>query len=628
MPGFVPRNSQQAMAQAVEHAFAAREKLLVEAGTGTGKTYAYLVPALQSGLRVAISTGTRNLQDQLFHRDLPRVREVLASGARVALLKGRSNYLCLHRLERALQTPAHRRHYKTLADLRRWSRITVSGEIADHGSHDPAVLAAATSTAENCLGNKCPEFDQCFVVKARRAAQAADLVVVNHHLLLSDFRLREEGFGVLPGVDAVVVDEAHQLPELAPQFFGERVSTRQLQDLARDTMEECTTLGDLPELSDLGMELAQATAPLAVELARQQGRIADVAFRHNNKEIRKLENKIKVSVEELTLALDAISERNPELAHLSKRCARLRDAYVTLVAPEAPAGWVRWVEGGKAGGSWHGAPVETAASFQRLFAAYPGSWVFTSATLSGASHFTDFREAIGTPGAQALALDSPFDYARQARLYLPPDLPDPADPDYLLHVVRALQPLIAAAQGGAMILCTSHRAVSRIAELLRTRVAGQAAPLPCTVLVQGEASKAALVAQFAQDGNAILVATASFWEGVDIKGRALRLLAIDKLPFQAQGDPIFEARLAALKAAGRRPFVDYQLPHMIISLRQGVGRLIRDEQDYGLVVICDPRMSTRNYGKRVRASLPPMPVLHDSEQACAWLRNLPQSEAS
>lgn len=630
LPGFVPRRSQQAMAQAVEAAFAARETLLVEAGTGTGKTYAYLVPALQSGLRVAVSTGTRNLQDQLFHRDVPRVKQVLASGARVALLKGRANYLCPYRLDRALQSPAYRRHYQTLAELKRWSRTTLSGEIADHGQHDPAVVAAATSTAENCLGSKCPEFDNCFVVKARRAAQTADLVVVNHHLLLSDFRLREEGFGVLPGVDAVVVDEAHQLPELAPQFFGQRVSTRQLLDLARDVMNECEQLGDLPEVSDAGMKLSLATTPLAAELARQHGRVGYGDFMNSSMAINGLQDELRVVLDCLHAALDSVAARTPEFSQLFRRCDRLQSGCSTLMAGQAPAGWVRWVEGvqgGRGGGSWHGAPVETAASFQRLFAAYPGSWVFTSATLSGASQFADFRAALGVAEARALALESPFDYARQARLYLPPGLPAPADAAYLDRIVQAVRPLIEAAQGGAMILCTSHRAVTQLAELLRVPPSGHAEP-SYQILVQGEASKAVLVEQFARDGNAILIATSSFWEGVDVKGRALRLLVIDKLPFQAQGDPIFEARLAALRAAGRRPFLDYQLPHMIISLRQGVGRLIRDEQDYGLVVICDPRVTTRGYGTRVRASLPPMPVVHDPEAARAWLRGLPRREAS
>lgn len=616
--GFVSRPSQQEMAAAVESSLADKATLLVEAGTGTGKTFSYLVPALQSGLRVAVSTGTRNLQDQLFHRDLPQVCEVLASPARVALLKGRSNYLCLHRLDRALHDPRQLRFRKKLADLRRWSRETRDGELARHGEHSPALAAAVTSTADNCLGNKCPDYENCFVLKARRKAQAADIVVVNHHLLLSDFRLREEGFGVLPGVQAVVVDEAHQLPDLAPQFFGERLSTRQLQDLARDVSTEVGTQGDIPDLLPLATALVTASEEASTQLfANVEGRVGWKEF-STQAQSEAVHAAVGEALKALACGLEPLVAKGPELAHLAGRTGQLLRAHAALTGTDGPEGWVRWAEsaaGGGRGGSWHGAPIETADAFKRLFAAYPGSWIFTSATLSGDAEFTDFRRALGVPEAQGLRLGSPFDYARQARLYLPDGLPQPSDPTYPQAVAQSIQPLIEAGQGGAMVLCTSHRAVRLISASLRQK----SQRIPGQILVQGEAPKAVLVERFTQDGHAVLVATSSFWEGVDIKGPALRMVVIDKLPFQARGDPIFEARLEALARAGQQPFPAYQLPHMIVSLRQGVGRLIRDETDTGLVVLCDPRLRSRGYGKRALRSLPGMPQIRDEKDACQWM---------
>jgi ATP-dependent DNA helicase DinG len=618
LAGFLPRAEQQRMATAVEQTLADRGTLVVEAGTGTGKTYAYLTPALLGGGRVVISTGTKNLQDQLFFRDLPKVRDTLGQPARVSLLKGRANYLCLYRLRRAQLDPRSRVRRDRLVLADEWAHRTSSGEIAELGSiaADDPLLPAITSTADNCLGARCPDFAECHVVKARRAAQAADLVVVNHHLLFADFRLKEEGFGVLPGADAVIVDEAHQLPELAAQFFGERVSTRQLLDLVRDCGAEMQAFRDMPELAESVEALMLAATELERPFGEIGGRLGWGPFGQLPGSTSAL-GAARSALGECLEQLRRYSERSAGLESCAQRAAGLQERLEHIAtAGEDPDGdeRVRWVEPQGRGGALHAAPVEPTAGFRRFMAAYPGAWVFTSATLAAGEDFSHFCNTLGLADAQTLRLDSPFDYQSQARLYLPPRLPDPNAPEYPDAVADALLPLIEASGGGAFVLCTSYRALSRIAARLRK----SALPL----FVQGEDAKAALVERFSRAGNGVLVATSSFWEGVDVKGRSLRLVAIDRLPFGQQNDPVFEARLDAVRHRGGNPFNEVQLPRAITTLRQGVGRLIRDPTDHGLVVLCDPRLRGKSYGRRVLASLPAMPVLADAEAALAWLREL------
>ena len=606
IPGYAPRNVQAEMAAAVAETLEHHDTLVVEAGTGTGKTFAYLVPALLSGRRVVISTGTLNLQDQLFYRDLPRVRDALKSPARISLLKGRANYLCRYRLNKSQQQPAPRHEALKLSQLQEWVQKTLTGEMQEQNTltDDDPLLPRVTSTAENCLGSKCADFEQCFVVKARRNAQAADLLVINHHLLFADFMLKEEGFGqVLPGADAVIVDEAHQLPEIATRFFGLRLSTRQMNDLAEDCITEATMLKDIPDAKEAAVVLAEAAAALESCFTGLNTRERFEAFVQRAKVAPALKD-VQGALNGLSDQLKPLADRTPGLAAGAERARDLSQRLQLLTDPDAQ-GRVAWVEAIGRGGALNTTPIRVDNDFQRLRETHPGAWIFTSATLAAGEDFSHFRDQLGLDGAHCLRLESPFDFENQARLYLPKGLPNPNEPDYPSRVAQAALPVIEASGGGAFVLCTSHRALREIAANLRAQLAINDAPF----LVQGEASRTELLDQFTRSGNAVLVGTSSFWEGVDVRGLALRVVIIDRLPFAALGDPVFDARLAAIREAGGDPFMDYQLPQAIMSLRQGVGRLIRDPGDRGLLVLCDPRLRTRPYGKRILASLPSIPVV-------------------
>jgi len=609
---YAPRDVQVAMANAVRDALARQQTLVVEAGTGTGKTFAYLVPALLAGQRVVISTGTLNLQDQLFYRDLPRVRDALGLPARIALLKGRANYLCRHRLAKAVQQPAGRSEIVKLRELQAWAQKTDSGEMQECGAlgDDDALLPRVTSTAENCLGGTCPDFEECFVVKARRNAQAADVLVVNHHLLLADFVLREEGFGqILPGAEAVIVDEAHQLPELATRFFGTRASTRQLSELAQDCGDIAAELKDLPDLRQAAAALADANAALESAFTGLQGREALGVFLARGRTAERVGG-VRAALDGLLQNLKPLAERTPELASGTTRATDLAQRLALICDTDESR--VSWVEAAGRGGSLQATPIRVDQDFQRLRDSHGGAWVLTSATLAAGEDFSHFRAQLGLDGARTLKLDSPFDFERQARLFLPRGLPDPNEPAYTARVAEIARAIVDASGGGVFVLCTSHRALRDIAARLRESV-------KVPLLVQGEGSRTELLDAFTRAGDAVLVGTASFWEGVDVRGLALRVVIIDKLPFAALGDPVFEARLKAIREAGGEPFMEYQLPQAIMILRQGVGRLIRDPADRGLLVLCDPRLRSRGYGRSVLESLPAMPEVASLDEARAWL---------
>jgi ATP-dependent DNA helicase DinG len=604
LPNFAPRAAQQAMARAVEHAIAERDILIAEAGTGTGKTYAYLVPALLSGERVIVSTGTKALQDQLYFRDLPKVRSVLGAHLKTALLKGRANYLCLYRLDQTVREGASfdRAQASQLAAIRAWSARTRRGdrmELAEVPEESP-LWPRVTSTPENCLGVECPFYDDCHVVKARRDAQEADLVVVNHHLLFADLALKQEGFGeILPGAQAFILDEAHQIPELAGQFFSQSISARQLTELAQDALGECSgvtgaiglVLEPVEALQDAVRKLRLAMDPLPERGAFQQLENASAvrAALHDLRELLAVFADVLASQAERSRGFANAHER---AVHFSERLDR--------IVEQADEQDVRWYESFPRGFALHATPLDLAAPLRALRERTEAAWIHTSATLSVAGNFDHFARQLGLDDPQTLSLDSPFDYQQQALCYLPPGLPDPSARDYTERVIDAVLPVLHASHGRAFLLFTSHRALRRAAELLQDRV-------PWPLFVQGTAPRHRLLEEFRASGHGVLLGAASFWEGVDVAGEALSVVVIDKLPFAAPDDPVLQARLDALEQMGINPFMGWQVPSAVIALKQGAGRLIRDVHDRGVLVLCDPRLVGKGYGKLFLASLPGMP---------------------
>lgn len=619
LPGFTVRDEQLAMANCVASAIASRQALIVEAGTGVGKTFAYLVPALLAGKHVVISTGTRSLQDQLFRRDLPMITGVLGRPVRIALLKGRANYLCAHRLGLAMAQGQGRGFSRELAtSLRKvnmWSMQTRKGDIGELAAvaeSDP-VWPWVTSTRDNCLGAECGFFDRCHMVAARREALAADIVVVNHHLLMADLLLKENGFGdLLPGADAVIVDEAHQLPDVATQAFGTTFSARQLRDLVRDVTSE-QTLAKIAGLSARQLEIMHALEQQAALGTQALGGMAETVDAERWPDLlldvladsRQLLQDFAAStatVAEDQAELRSLRDRALELAH---RC----DLFIATTQPDAetvPA--VRWSTLNKSGFSLHHAPVDVAKPLSDLMRKQGGAWIFTSATLAVGADLSHFAGRVGLPEAEAKQFGSPFDYQHQALLYLPRKLDMPSTPQHTQQVVEAALPVIAASGGRAFLLFTSYRALREAAQRLRT-LWGDTAPYP--LLVQGEAPRDVLLQRFREYGNAVLLGTGSFWEGVDVKGHALCVVVIDKLPFAVPDEPLIKARLAAIEQRGGNPFMEEQVPQAVMTLKQGVGRLIRDRSDFGVIMLCDRRLTTRSYGKVFLDSLPPMPRTED-----------------
>jgi ATP-dependent DNA helicase DinG len=622
LPGFSFRESQQRMAELVTNALDSGRHAVIEAGTGIGKTFAYLLPVLLAGRRAIISTGTKTLQDQLFARDLPALGAVVGRPPRVALLKGRNNYLCRHRLDAALHDGLRdATTLRALYSLSSWAAASRSGDFTELEdlAEDHALRATVTSTVDNCLGSRCEFFDECFVLEARREAQAADVVIVNHHLLLADLALKEYGFGeLLPGADAVIVDEAHQLPEIAQQFFGLSIGTRELDGLGRDAYVEAQTVGALAAV-DAGLSaLARNVVELrAASASLPAGRLpwaaTPVALRDALQETKR-------SLEALQSALDPLAEASAGLRKCAERCADAAARLRSIATADASEG-LRWFDVAAASFSVHWTPLDVGKALAARIEAQAGVWVFTSATLAVGEDFGHFLGRIGIDDALTCVLPSPFDYGRNARVFVPEGLPDPSDELYVEHWMQEVWPLVEAARGGAFLLFTSYRALQRAERWLERQT------LPGRLLVQGRGARSELLNEFRADGNAVLLGTGSFWQGVDVRGQALRLVAIDKLPFASPSDPLVQARVEAIRREGGDAFNEFQLPHAVLALKQGVGRLIRDFDDRGLIVLGDPRLRSRGYGRTFLASLPPMPLLERAEDALAFATTLAPAES-
>lgn len=726
--GYCERREQIEMAQAVQAAIRDARTVVLEAGTGVGKTAAYLVPALIEGGKVIVSTGTKALQDQLFHRDLPAVRDALGVPVKVALLKGRSNYLCWHHLDRTNQDAtllASKQEVRDLSHINRFAPLSATGDKAECPSvpEHAAIWARVTSTRENCLGSDCPRYAECFVVKARKEAQDADVVVVNHHLFFADLMLREEGVPeLLPNAQTIVFDEAHQLPDTATLFFGESVSTAQVLDLVRDTLAIGQAQArDAAHWNDLLAPVERAARDLRLCFGPQMQRMALTQLGPDHLLLPSVAQ-LQETLFALREVLEHQSERGPDLANLHRRADQLLQRLASWGAPErASEPELCWVDVGSHGVQLHRTPISVADVFRRqrlglgaqagghmsdadldteevdeadekpdrdilhdahheaeLVQAFAVSgvaqgpaedgngedkdsndsddlqalmaggadashvtrgdvsatapseegfpppprraWIFTSATLAVKNDFRHFTEALGLEDAECAAWSSPYDYPAQAMLYVPQGLPLPSDASHTEAVVEAALPLIRANRGRAFVLCTSLRAVARAADRLKQifQEAGDAFP----VLQQGDAPRPTLLEDFRRAGNAVLVGSHSFWEGIDVKGDALTLVVIDKLPFAPPDDPVLAKRLELLGQSGGNPFMQHQVPQAIIALKQGAGRLIRSETDHGVLMICDTRLIDKPYGRRIWQSLPPMKRTRSQDEVVAFLATL------
>ncbi len=601
--GFTVRPQQQKLAQTIFDALNNNESLICEAGTGTGKTFAYLIPALITQKRVIISTGTKHLQDQLYYKDLPIAREALNLPVVTALLKGRANYLCLHRLENDAENSASiaKADLSHLQTVKKWATQTKKGDLAEliDLPEDAVIRSKIISNTENCLGQECKFYDDCFVFKARRKANEAEIIVVNHHLLLADLALRESGFGeVLPKADTIIFDEAHQLPALASEFFSQTLSSRQFNELFSDAT--AAYLQDTNDMAGILDEIRACQTSLSrfrLSLGRKEKRSVWVEI-FSDKKVKQALQEFLDHLNSLEKYLDTLSERSKSLENCWQRCSNMIENLKTFIERESED-LVQWLETRGRGFLLHQTPLDISATFQARLAEHDCNSIYTSATLSVAEDFTHFSNQLGLSQINAQSWDSPFDYQKQALLYLPEGMPSPAESIYTEAVINVALPVIEASQGHAFLLFTSHRAMDEAYGLLKPRI-------DYPLMRQGDVPRSELLQSFRETQHAILLGTTSFWEGVDVRGKALSCVIIDKLPFAPPDDPVFRARAQEMEKNGQNPFMMYQLPQAVISLKQGVGRLIRDANDYGVLMICDPRLKIKSYGSIFLKSLPDM----------------------
>lgn len=619
IPGFVARTSQITLSAAIAKALATQTKLVAEAGTGTGKTFAYLLPCLLSGKKALISTATKTLQDQLFQKDLPLLINALGCSTRVQNLKGRANYICryrtqLHTTEGRFASPQS--IHEILYVQEKMPQL-IEGERAElpEISENSSVWPYVTSTADNCLGSDCEYHSTCFLVKARKRALDADIVVINHHLFFADSRLKADGFGeLLPGVDVVVFDEAHQLAEIAADFNEDRLSTRQFRDLIDDVLRVWPVLDLVNQpLQKLSLQIDQLFDQFLLALPEQEERIAwDNVVR--NRQFMQAWNAFLALIDEfLSCFSPGILEVNPEVA----RCLKRLEGFKTVLSffANQMTHRILWLERFKYTLVFHATPFDIAESFSRLIEKKSCAYIFTSATLTMASSFDCFIRPLGLLGVETLLLASPFNYQQQALLYLPRGLPDPKEKRYHEALLEKVLPIIEACGGRCFFLFTSHKALKLVAQCLVNT-------LNFPLLVQGDESKPILLNRFRQLGNAVLLGTSTFWEGVDVKGEALSCVIIDKLPFDSPADPVVRGKMAYLKSRGLSAFDELSLPKAVFALKQGVGRLIRDVEDQGVLIIADPRLTSREYGRLIFSSLPPLCKTRDEQTVLTFINRL------
>ena len=612
LPGFQPRAGQAWMAEAVQEAIDGLDKLVVEAGTGTGKTFAYLLPALLSGRKTIISTGTKALQDQLYHRDLPLIGRAVGRPVTTALLKGRANYLCLERLDNVTEVAKDLRN--DLDAVRRWRHHTGSGDRAELTGveEDSRIWPFVTSTVDNCLGQKCPAYSDCHVVRARRAAQEADLVVVNHHLLLADLAMKEEGFvEFLPDAEAVILDEAHQIPDLAAQFFGIALGSRELDRLVEEVRAASIAFHQ-PEMQRRIDRLQTAIRTLCAEAPRTEGRHQLEAV------IDQLQvpfDALRLAIGELNTALAEIADSSIELEKLHEQLSVASERLALLTGGDAWDG-LRWLEVNPRSLRINLTPLDVSATLAGLFGHGHQAWIFTSATLAVGEDFSHFTSRMGLRDVTGLTFPSPYPVDRTGLVYLPAGLPQPSDSGHTDALMDAVTPLLELTAGGVFFLFTSHRALNNASRWWRSnrhRLGNR------KLLVQGSAPRDDLLRRFRDAGNAVLLGTGSFWEGVDVRGPALTVVAIDKLPFASPADPLMMARLEYIRRQGGNGFSEHQVPQAVLALKQGAGRLLRDEADFGVIVLGDPRVKTKGYGKTFLKALEPMPTTSDFDVVARFL---------
>ena len=612
LPGFQPRAGQAWMAEAVAEAIASSDRLVVEAGTGTGKTFAYLLPALLSGRKTIISTGTKALQDQLYHRDLPLVGKSIGRPVTTALLKGRANYLCIHRLDQVTEPAAA--IADDLNEVSEWRYRTVSGDKSEliEVPEDSLVWPLVTSTAENCLGQKCPEYSKCHVAKARKAAQEADMVVVNHHLLLADLAMKEEGFvEFLPGAEAVIIDEAHQLPDLAVQFFGVSLGTRELERVL-DDLRAATLSFSQAELNRRVDKFQTAIRRLRSDAPRKEGRheLGEVMG-----DIREALDDLAHAIHDVQAAVAEFGDASIELEKVHEQLLGISERLAMLVSEDSWDG-LRWLEINPRSLRLHLTPLDVSSKLNGLIDNGFQSWIFTSATLAVGEDFSNFGSRMGLAGVAGLTFPSPYRVEDNGLVFLPPGLPQPSDPSHTDAMLENVTPLLDMMSGGMFCLFTSHRALNNAKKWFKSNksILGKR-----KLLAQGDAPRDDLLRRFREHGDAVLLGTGSFWEGVDVRGPALSVVAIDKLPFASPADPLMMARLEFIRREGGNGFMDHQLPLAALSLKQGAGRLLRDESDFGVIVLCDPRITGKRYGSKFLECLAPMPTTSSLNDVASFL---------